>query len=432
MAVLVATTVVGVVARGAIRPDSQAGGQPFVAVLDEHPAIQYATRPTRDRVSTLAHAVVNARTQLTFKDQRGYLQSVLTALDLSVESQLLVFSRTGIQQAATGPRTPRALYFDDSVVVGYIPGAPFLELAAHDPEQGVVFYTIDQRQNPGPEIVRRSNCLSCHVSSSTLEVPGMIHRSNVLSADGHVLPMLGSHSVDHRTPITQRWGGWFVTGQYTRPPYDGTGHLGNVTVTMHPSSGPATTSNEVFVDWLNSQPEARGYPSRESDIAALMVFDHQMHAINLITRLQWETRVARASGHADFTQGALHQFVNQLTDYLLFVDEVPPPGKVTARRGFADWFAAAGARDRRGRSLRDLDLDRRLLRYPCSYMIHSTAFEALPIDAKRAVYDRLWAVLSGEDNSSRYTHLSAADRRAILEILRDTKSDCPDCALFAH
>jgi hypothetical protein len=431
--VIVATTVVGVVARDPAPPVSyQSIGQPFVGVLDEHPAIQYATRPTRDRVSALTRALADARTRLAFEDQGGYLRSVLAALDLTVESQLLVFSKTGIQQAATGPRTPRALYFDDSIVVGYIPGAPFLELAAHDPEQGVVFYTIDQRQNPEPEIVRRTNCLTCHVSSSTLEVPGMIHRSNMLSADGQVLPMLGSHAVDHRTPITQRWGGWFVTGHYTRPPYDGTGHLGNVTIAMHPSSGPATTSNEAFVEWLNSVPEDRGYPSPESDIAALMVFDHQMHAVNLITRLQWETRVASASGRTDFTQGVLRQFVDQLSDYLLFVDEVPPPGKVTARRAFVDWFAAGGVRDRRGRSLRDLDLETRLLRYPCSYMSHAASFDALPMDAKRAVYDRLWAILSGKDESPRYVHLSPADRRAIIEILRDTKSDCRDCALFAE
>jgi hypothetical protein len=416
----------GVMAGGRPEPTNQSAAQPFVGVLDEHPSIQYASRPTRDRVSDLAHRVAGARAALAFDEPSGYLRSVLSALDLTAESQLLVFSRTGIQRASTSPHNPRAIYFDESVVVGFIPGARFLELAAHDPEQGVVFYTIDQTAATTPAIIRRTDCLTCHVSSSTLEVPGMIHRSNMLSADGQVLPMLGSHTVDHRTPITQRWGGWFVTGRYSRPPYDGTAHMGNVTVAMHPTSGPATTSNEVFVEWLNSKPETRGYPSSESDVAALMVFDHQMHAINLITRLHWETRVAAASGRLDFAQGVLQQFVNELTDYLLFVDEVKPPGKVTPRRGFAAWFTVIGPRDGRGRSLRELDLDGRLLRYPCSYMIHSVAFEALPINARRAIYDRMLMILSAPEKSPRYAHLSIDDRRAIVEILRDTKHDLPD------
>ena len=425
-AVLVAASAFALLASGSPRDDSQSVAQPFAGVLDEHPAIQYASRPTRDRVSTLARQIAEGRTPLTFDDRTGYLRSLLAALGLTVDSQLLVFSKTGIQRGSTSPQNPRAIYFDDAVVVGYIPGARFLELAAHDPEQGVMFYTLDQSTSAVPEIARRTDCLSCHVSSSTLDVPGMIHRSNVLSADGQVLPMLGSHVVDHRTPITQRWGGWFVTGRYTRPPYDGTGHLGNVTVAMHPSSGPATTSNEVFVEWLNSAPEARGYPSHESDVAALMVFDHQMHAINLITRLQWEARVAAADGRLDFSRGVLRQFVDELVDYLLFVNEVAPPGKVTPRAGFADWFTAMGPKDRRRRSLRELDLDRRLLRYPCSYMIYSTAFGALPIEARRAIYDRMGVVLGREVAGDRYAHLSSDDRRAIVEILRDTKPDLPE------
>ena len=169
--------------------------QPFAGVLDEHPAIQYASRPTRDRVSTLARKIAEGGTTLALDNRSGYLPSVLSSLGLSFDSQLLIFSKTGIQRAMTSPQNPRAIYFDDSVVVGFIPGAQSLELAAHDPEQGVVFYTIEQAATPVPQIVRRTDCLSCHVSANTLEVPGMIHRSNVMSADGQVLPMLGSHTM---------------------------------------------------------------------------------------------------------------------------------------------------------------------------------------------------------------------------------------------
>ena len=403
---------------------------PFAGVLDEHPVIQYASRPTRDRVAGLNQRIAAGTATLRFQEQDGYLRSVLDELGIAAESQLLIFSRTGIQRSATGPRTPRALYFDDSVVVGYIPGAQWLEVAAQDREQGVVFYTIDQTpprstSTTSPSFARRTDCLRCHVSANTLEVPGMIHRSNYLDAEGDPMPMLGSHNVDHRTLVTNRWGGWFVTGNYTKPPYDGTAHLGNITISQHASGRPITASNEVFIDWVNGVAAAPRYPSRESDIAALMVFDHQMHAMNLLTRLNWESRVAASAGRMDFHGTPLRKLVDEVADYLLFVDEAPPPGRINPRREFAERFIAAGPRDRRGRSLRELDLDRRLLRYPCSYMIYTEAFSELPAAARTAVYQRMSTILSSADAAPKYAHLSAEDRQAVVEILRDTKNDLP-------
>jgi hypothetical protein len=399
----------------------------FADVLDEHPAIQYAQRPTRDRVSLLSQAIAQGSVSLPFDAAGGgYLRALLTQLGISAESQILVFSKTGIQSAATSPQNPRALYFDDSVVVGYIAGARYLEVAAHDPEQGVVFYTIDQKIKTRPTIERNAACLTCHVSSITLEVPGLITRSNFMSADGSVIPQLGFHTVDHRTPLPQRWGGWYVTGNYVSPPYGGIGHMGNVTTTIHPISGPVSTSNEIFIDWINSSPERRGYPSADSDIAALMVFDHQVRAVNLLTRLNWASRVAASAGAPNFAAGALRELVDELTDYLLFVDEISPPARLTPRPGFARDFMAAAPMDHHGRSLRQLDLENRLVRYPCSYMVYSRAFDNLPVPARNAVYQRMWTILSGADTSRKYAHLSAADRRAVVEILSDTKKDLPE------
>ncbi|HUE85690.1 MAG TPA: hypothetical protein VMO26_06395 [Vicinamibacterales bacterium] len=406
--------------------------QPFAGVLDEHPAIQYATRQPRDRVAQLNRAVRQGSVTLTYREPGGYLQAVLEALAISRESQLLVFSKTGIQRASTSPDNPRALFFDDSVVIGYIPGARLIEIAAHDPEQGVVFYTVDQMvtRPDGSQrdavFERRTSCLTCHVSGSTLDVPGMITRSNFASANGDVIPQLGFHIVDHRTPLSQRWGGWFVTGNYVAPPYGGVGHMGNVSTTRHPTRGDvASMSNELLTRWMDSAITERGYVSHESDIAALMVFDHQMRAVNLLTRLNWEARVAASDGTIDFTSGALQMLAHDVADYFLFVDEVSPPARLTPRAGFAAAFTAAGPRDSHGRSLRELDLEQRLLRYPCSYMIYSAAFDQLPHQAKAAVYQRIAAILSARDDETRYWHLSADDRRAIIEILRQTKPDWP-------
>jgi hypothetical protein len=202
--------------------------------------------------------------------------------------------------------------------------------------------------------------------------------------------------------------------------------MGSVSTTVHPDRvDVAATSNEVLLRWLDGEIAGRGYPSHESDIAALMVFDHQMRAINLLTRLNWEARVADHEDAIDPSNGPVRELVDELVDYFLFVGEVPPPARLTPRTGFARTFSAAGPRDSHGRSLREIDLEHRLLRYPCSYMIHSAAFDHLPPEVRAAIYRRLEAVLTARDLPSTYSHLSADDRRTILEILRETKPDWP-------
>ena len=116
----------------------------------------------------------------------------------------------------------------------------------------------------------------------------------------------------------------------------------------------------------------------------------------------------------------------ELVDYMLFVDEASLPDHVAGSTRFAEGFAARGVRDPRGRSLRDLSLSGRLMRYPCSYLIYDASFDALPDSAKAEIYARLWDVLSGADGSPRYSRLTESDRRAIVEILRATKKDLTD------
>lgn len=181
----------------------------------------------------------------------------------------------------------------------------------------------------------------------------------------------------------------------------------------------------MFVEWLDSAPETRGYLSSSSDIVALLVFDHQMHAINLLTRLNWESRVASSDGHADASNGALRGLVNELADYLLFVGEAPPSVPLLAPAGFAERLESKTPKDRHDRSFGQLDLARRLLRYPCSYMVYSEAFDGLSPAVKEAVYRRMIDVLSRTDAGAGRAGLTADDRRAILEILRDTKPDFP-------
>jgi hypothetical protein len=366
-------------------------------------------------VAKLNEALTRGGRSLPRDPRTSYLLPVLEALGVPAESQLLVFSKTGVQRAYISPRNPRALFFNESVVVGYVPGAPVIEVAAHDPQQGVVFYVLDQAA-AAPVFTRRTSCLSCHGTASTLEVPGLIARSNAVGEDGNVMPQLGSNDVNHRTPHPDRWGG----SDGAPAPYATRAHAGNITF-----FGGTNTSNQVFVDWMNSSPETRGYLSSSSDIVALLVFDHQAHAINLLTRLNWESRVASSGEHASGSQDAIRRLVNELADYLLFVGEAPASVPLTPRPGFAESLESRTPKDRRGRSFGQLDLVRRLLRYPCSYMVYSAAFDGLPPSVKEAVYRRMLDILSGTDARPAYARLTADDRRAVLEILRDTKPDFP-------
>jgi hypothetical protein len=393
--------------------------EPSARVLDEHPSIQYAGRPTTDRVAKLNQALTQGGRSLQRDAATGYLRPVLEALGVPVDSQMLVFSKTGVQRTYISPRNPRALFFNESVIVGYVPAAPVIEVAAHDPQQGVVFYTLDQAA-AAPVFTRRTSCLACHVSASTLDVPGMIVRSNTVGDDGNVMPQLGSNDVNHQTPHPDRWGGWFVTSEVASAAYATRAHMGNLTF-----STPGSTSTQVFVDWVNSSPETRGYLSSSSDIVALLVFDHQAYAINLLTRLNWESRVASSDGPASGSDGTIGRLVNELADYLLFVGEAPASVPLTARQGFAEHLESRTPKDRQGRSFGQLDLGRRLLRYPCSYMVYSEAFDGLSPAVKEAVYRRMLDILSGSDARTKYARLTADDRRAVLEILRDTKPDFP-------
>jgi len=400
-------------------PTSGQTRESWHGVLDEHPAIQYLARPTTDRVAVLKKSLAQNPDALPRDPSTGYLTGVLKALGVPKESQLLVFSKTGVQSSYTSPGKPRALYFDQSVAIGYNPGAPLLELAAHDPQQGVVFYTIEQHAD-APIVTRRTSCMSCHVSATTLGVPGMIARSNTVAEDGTLVPQTGSQNVSHQTPHPDRWGGWFVTSEDAAPPYAQMAHRGNITF-----SGRGNTSNQVFVDWLNASPQSLGYPLPSSDIVSLLVFDHQMHAINLLTRLNWESRVAAGDGEVNPAGGAVRGLVNELADYLLFADEAPPLAPLTPPPAFAASLEARTPKDRHGRSFGQLDAVNRLLRYPCSFMVYSEAFDGLPKPVREAVYSRMLEVLSGHEARAARVRVTPADSRAIVEILKDTKPDFP-------
>jgi hypothetical protein len=385
-----------------------------------HPAIAYDKQPTTDVVADLKRRVEDGTAQIGFDETTGYLRPMLDALRVPIESQMLVMSKTGVQALYTEPSNPRAIYFNDAVTIGYIRGAPLLEIAVEDPRQGVIFYTIDQKPQPRPLIDRRSGCFTCHTAFSTLSVPGMLMRSVLVSREGLSGAALGNADPDDRTPFRNRWGGWYVTGTH-----GDMRHMGNAILNRGDTRETAVSDRTLNRTSLDGLFDGKGYLSAHSDIVALMVFQHQAHMTNLITRVGWDARIARHEGRLNLSSGPLRDGINELVDYLLFVEEQPLTAAVKGTSGFAETFAAIGPADTRGRSLRQLDLERRLMRYPCSYMIYSAAFGALPAEVRQAIYGRMQEILSGRDANPKYARLSESDRRAVIEILRDTLKDLP-------
>jgi hypothetical protein len=127
----------------------------------------------------------------------------------------------------------------------------------------------------------------------------------------------------------------------------------------------------------------------------------------------------------DSTRRRIDNATESLLKYTLFADEALLDAPVKGAPPFANEFQQRGPRDHAGRSLRELDLTRRMFRYPCSFLIYSEAFDALPGVVRDRFYRRLWEVLTGKDQTPLYARLTATDRKAVLEILLDTKRDLP-------
>ena len=401
----------------------------------EKEPILYSTSTPGNRVEELKAAIESGQRTLQKTPEFGYLPDLLKALEVPVESQTLVFSKTSLQMRRISPRTPRAIYFNDDVYVGFCQSGDVLEISAVDPKLGTVFYSVDQHSPDQPAIQRQTeSCLVCHSSSRMEGVPGHIIRSLYVDAGGQPLLSAGSRTVDHTTPVKDRWGGWYVTGTHGAQK-----HLGNLVIRGRDVEEPVDNSEGQNVTDLKFRINPDRYLSAHSDIVALMVLEHQALVHNRLTKASFETRQALAYDEMmrkmlDKPEGELLESTvrriqsvsERLVEALLLVNEAKLTEPLKGTSGYAEQFATPGPRDNLGRSLRDLDMSTRMLKYPCSYLIYSEAFEQLPTAAKDCVLQKLWDVVSGTDVSEKYSHLSQDDRRAIREILLQTKLDLPD------
>jgi len=385
----------------------------------DHGRINYTTSPLSDPISKIQARIDSGDLKLEFDPDHGYLPALLQELNIPRSSQNLVFSKTSLQLFLIAPQNPRAIYFNDDVYIGAVQASPILEVASMDPRLGAIFYTLpNQKKADKPEFQREFlACLLCHDTPVTNEVPGLMALSVLTDRDGNVIPAAGTAAMTDRTPFKERFGGWYVTGTHGAQQ-----HWGNLTATVTKETiGDA----KAYVRRLNLIPGANvldlkprfntePYLTPNSDIASLMVMTHQTRLHNLITRARFE--VESAGGDPERIRAGVEPLVRGM----FFVWEAALDAPVAGNTNFAKEFAAVGPHDRKGRSLRELDLNTRLFRYPLSYLVYSEQFAGLQDAARSQFFKRAKEILTAADPGRDFSHLSEADRTAIAEILTDT------------
>jgi hypothetical protein len=412
--ILLALAAIGI-ARPLVAEDFQ--GSTHALAYDDAP-IGYSAQTPKDRIARLQAKITSGEVKLKWDEQFGWLPALLDELKIPKSSQMLVFSQTSLQRREINPRNPRSIFYNEDVYIGYIPHAPMMEISAVDPQLGGVFYSIDQVPQEKPSFTRSQECIQCHVSGRTLGVPGHFVRSLRTDGGGEIKSGTDTGEITHCTPLADRWGGWYVTGQHG--PQTHLGNLVGASAFDRHSGEPGYRGNLTDLSQII---DTRKYLTPHSDIVALMVLEHQGHMHNYITRLNYETRMMTATyGHIRYLKNQVNAFLR----YLLFTEEAPLSAPVSGDPQYIADFTAAARRDSKGRSLRDLDLQTRMFRYPCSFLIYSEAFDQIPTVMREHLLQRLHDILTGQNTDPQFAKLGASDRQAILEILCETKPNLPD------
>jgi hypothetical protein len=403
----------------------------------EQSPIQYSATAPRDAITRLEARLKSGEAKLAGSDREIAL-TLLRELNIPVESQVLVFSKTSFQRERITPTTPRALYFSDDCYIGWVPGG-LLEVASMDPELGPIFYTFDPHEQPKPGKVRferDEDCLRCHGGQFVRGIPSVFVRSLPTDDAGEPLLRFGSEVVDHRTPFEQRWGGWYVTGQHGQAL-----HRGNVFSRDEKGELSVDFRRGANVTNLASYFDTSRYLTGTSDVVALLVLEHQLAMHNALTRaafsarrlMHYQTSVQRDLKETvsdaptyDSVKRVFDNAAQDVVDHLLFKDEAPlPAGGVQGNPEFQRAFAARARPAPDGSSLRELDLRARIFRYRCSPLIDSASFRALPPALKQRIYARLAKALHPTEPDPRYAHLEAPERARIVGILRATHEGLP-------
>lgn len=377
-------------------------------------------------IGMLEQQINNGSVKLEFDEDTGYLRSLLKTLNVPVSSQALVFGRNSFQLDLISPNMPRAIYFNNDVYVGFVQGGRYIEIASIDPKLGPVFFTLDQERHTRPVFAKETgNCLVCHDSAGN-GIPRLLVLSTIPDAIGTAMGQT-VYSITDQSPMKERFGGWYVTGTHGDQH-----HMGNV---FAPQRAREIPDVKAYTNRMNMQAGAnvtdltgrfdtKPYLSPHSDIVAQMVLAHQTNVHNLISRAAHTYNEAMTERRQpDEVKRVVENGAEPIVRAMLFSGAQPFTAPIAGTTGFAAEFTAAGRRDSQGRSLKDLDLEKRLFKYPMSYLVYTDSFKNMPEPVREYVNRRFGEILAGEDTTKDYAHLSASDRQAIAEILKETQED---------
>lgn len=409
----------------------------FEPVYERAPINYFETEPDT-KVTRLLNAARKEGFLSSGTDQE-ILNELLERLDVPIESQVLVFSKTSAQNSHISPRTPRAIYFSDDVYLGWVQGGE-IEVASFDDRIGIVFHLIkltEREENSPPSLVRERSCLNCHAGSSNQDLPGLLVRSVYPSESGLPLFEAGTFHTRQSSPIAERWGGWYVTGGVE----DQT-HLGNALAEVVDRSAGVSLRrfSEGAVQKLDDFFEADPYlDGGKSDVVALMTLEHQagVHNVlveaNLTTQatLYRHTEMQKAFGEpldaplSETNERILDRMAEKVLREMLYVEEVELPGGIEGSPAFQTAFAENRRKSKEGRSLKDYRLYGHLMKYRCSHLIYSTVFEHLPKEMRVRILDKLHGILTKPAAWPDFAHLGDSERAHLLEILGETVPDLP-------
>ncbi len=377
----------------------------------------YWTRPTQDRFSRLKARMDAGEVKLETASEKLFLTGLLEHLEVPVSSQMLAIAAISLQKAIINPRNPRALYFNEDTYVGYVPGGK-IEIVSLDPDLGGIFYIFDRvRDGRTPRVKRTDECMTCHAPHYMHEIPGLVIESVVPGISGGGETAFRRDQSGHSIPFELRFGGWHLTGAGAFPQ-----QWANIMMEYTPAGRRERLLGigELF--------DINRYPVPTSDILPHLLHEHQVGFVN---RMVEATYASRASWQKDGSPSGelsaeLDRTARALVRYLLFADEVPLPSiGVLGDEAFKIAFLASRKSASDGASLKDLDLQTRLFRHRCSYMIYSPVFKGLPRPLKERVYRIAERALAEAGGDPEFAYLPIPERREIRTILKETVDDLP-------